>query len=159
MLRHVSHAIFLVTVWLLISGHYDPLLISLGIASALFVTWISARMDVVDHEAHPAEATLRFIRTWPGLAVEIIRSNFDVARRILRPDLDISPVCFTVTATQTTAMGRVAYANSITLTPGTVTIDVDGNRFRVHALSSAGRATLESGSMDARITAVERKPK
>ena len=116
-------------------------------------------MDVVDHEAHPAEATLRFIRTWPGLAVEIIRSNFDVARRILRPDLDISPVCFTVTATQTTAMGRVAYANSITLTPGTVTIDVDGNRFRVHALSSAGRATLESGSMDALITAVERKTK
>ena len=157
MLRHVSHAIFLFAVWLLISGHYDPLLISLGIASALFVTWIAARMDVVDHEAHPAEATFRFVRSWPKLAVDIVKANFDVARRILRRDLDISPVCFTVTATQSSAMGRVAYANSITLTPGTGTIDVDGNRFRVHALSEEGRASLESGEMDARITAVERK--
>ncbi len=157
MLRHASHAIFLAAVWLLLSGHFDPLLLSLGLASALFVTWISARMDVVDHEAHPAEATLRFIRTWPGLAVDIVKSNFDVARRILRRDMDISPVCFTVTATQSTAMGRVAYANSITLTPGTVTIQVDGNRFRVHALSADSRASLETGEMDARITAAERK--
>ncbi len=157
MLRHVSHAIFLLAVWLLISGHYNPLLVSLGIASALFVTWIARRMDVVDHEAHPAEATIRFVLTWPPLALDIVKANFDVARRILRRDLDISPVCFTVTASQSSAMGRVAYANSITLTPGTVTIDVDGNRFRVHALSPAGRAALETGEMDARITAAEKK--
>jgi multicomponent Na+:H+ antiporter subunit E len=116
-------------------------------------------MDVVDHEAHPAEATFRFVRVWPWLATEIVKSNCDVARRILQRNMDISPVCFTVTATQTTAMGRVAYANSITLTPGTVTIRVDGNRFRVHALTDAGRASVESGEMDARITAAERKPR
>ena len=147
----VALAIF----WLLLSGFYVPLFFALGAGSVILVVWITLRMDTADHEAVPLHLGLRTLRYWAWLAVEIAKSNIDVARCALSPSLPISPSDFEVRASQDTALGRTIFANSITLTPGTITITENGDRLRVHALTEDTRAALESGEMDRRVTALE----
>ena len=97
-------------------------------------------------------AALRYLG-W--LTLEVIRSNLDVSRRVLSPRLPISPTLVWVPASQKTELGRVIFANSITLTPGTVSIDVQENEIEVHALSREGAEALLEGEMDRRVRAME----
>lgn len=112
-------------------------------------------MDVADHEGHPIHLTWRAGTYWPWLFVEIIKSNIDVARLILDPKLPISPTVIKVKATQVDDLGHVIYANSITLTPGTVTMDVRGGTLEVHAITQDIAEGLMSGEMDRRVTQME----
>ena len=155
MIRSLSLGATLFGLWLLLSGHFEPLLLILGLASVALVVWIAHRMDVIDHEGHPIGLTPRILLYWPWLIWEIVKANIDVMRRILDPALPISPTVVRVPASQKTELGTVIYANSITLTPGTVTIDLEGNDLIVHAFSEDGAIALESGEMDRRVTAVE----
>lgn len=145
----------LAAVWLLLSGLLKPLLLGLALISVLLCLWLAQRMDVVDAENHPVWAALRYVPYWPWLSIEILKSSIDVARRVLSPSMPISPTVFEIRATQRTTVGRVVLANSITLTPGTVTLDVDGNRLRVHALSRDTIQGLLDGEMDRRVTRAE----
>jgi len=154
-IRSLSLGATLFGLWLLLSGHFEPLLLILGLASVALVVWIAHRMDVIDHEGHPIGLTPRILLYWPWLIWEIVKANIDVMRRILDPALPISPTVVRVPASQKTELGTVIYANSITLTPGTVTIDLEGNDLIVHAFSEDGAIALESGEMDRRVTAVE----
>jgi multicomponent Na+:H+ antiporter subunit E len=155
-MKHVAGlGIALLAFWLLLSGLYGPLFIGLGIASVALVLWLTLRMDTADHESVPLHLGPRILRYWAWLVVEIAKSNVDVARRVLSPSLPVSPCDFEIRASQRTALGRTIYANSITLTPGTVSMSVDGDRIRVHALTKQTRAALEEGEMDRRVTAVE----
>lgn len=151
-MRTISLGGALLVIWLLLSGHYDALLIGFGVLSCALVAAIAARMDLVDREGHPIFLISRALRYWPWLVWEIVKANWDVARRALGYGLDISPTLLRVSASQKTDLGRVIYANSITLTPGTVSIDVDGGTILVHALSRDGAAALEEGEMDRRVT-------
>ncbi len=153
--QYVLLGLGLAAVWFLLSGHTDTLLLSLGAASVVLCVWLSWRMDVTDRESHPVLAGIRYVSFWPWMAWEIFKANLDVARRILSPSLPISPTCFEVRASQKTVLGRVVYANGITLTPGTVTLDVRGDRFEVHALSEDTAGDLQEGRMDARVTRAE----
>lgn len=148
---------FLALMWLLLSGHIQPLLLSLGAASVMLVVLIAGRMDVVDREGHPYHLRAsRVLQYWGWLLVEIIQSNLDVARRIvLGAHAPISPTRFRVSATQQTELGQVIYANSITLTPGTVSIDLADGMIEVHALTRDAATALRGGEMDRRVTALE----
>jgi multicomponent Na+:H+ antiporter subunit E len=154
-IRSLSLGVSLFVLWLLLSGHFEPLLIILGIVSCVLVVVIAHRMDVIDHEGHPIGLTPRILLYWPWLLWEIVKANIDVIRRLIDPKLPISPTIVRVKATQKTELGRVIYANSITLTPGTVTIDVEGHELVVHALSREGAEALETGEMDRRVTSFE----
>ena len=156
MARYVSLAIVLMVVWLLLSGHFDGLFFALGAASVAISVWVAVRMKVVDPEGHPIQIAARLLTYFPWLFWEIIKSNIDVARRVLSPSLPISPRVFNVTASQKTAVGRTIYANSITLTPGTITTGVSGQEFQIHALRAADLETDEEQQMDVRCTRVER---
>ena len=158
MIRVLSLSVLLMTVWLLFSGHYTVLHIGLGVASVIISVWIARRMEVVDYEGQPIAISLAAVGYFPWLFWEVIKSNIDVAKRILSPSLPISPRVFHVTASQRTAVGRTIYANSITLTPGTVTIEVRGNEFEVHALTSDTEESLRTGKMDARVARMEGTP-
>ncbi len=138
--------------WLLLSGHYTPLLIGLGLASCALVVGITHRMDVIDHEGHPVHLTWRGTAYLPWLVVEIAKANADVARRILTPGKSISPTMLRVRSTQATDLGRAIFANSITLTPGTVSVDVGNGEILVHALSRDGADELAGGEMDRRVS-------
>ena len=142
-------------VWLLLSGHYPPILLGLGVISTLFAVAIALRMDVVDHEGHPLHLGLRILGYLPWLMFQILRANLDVARRVLGPTLAISPRMFRVRATQRTDLGRVIFANSITLTPGTVSVELEGSEILVHALTADAANDLREGTMNRLVVGVE----
>ena len=149
--------LFLYGQWLLFSGHYSNLLLSLGVASAILTVAIAVRMEIVDRETYPMPAPLhlRAWMYWRWLAREVVKANLDVARLILSPSLPISPNVFTIKTSQRTDLGRVTFANSITLTPGTVSIDLQGDTIEIHALTQEAAKTLQTGEMDRRVTDME----
>ena len=147
---------FLTTgLWLALSGHFDPLLLSLGLLSAATVTLVSHRMGVIDAEGQPLELMPGRLRYAPWLAKEIVRACIDVAWRIVQPSLPIQPTIIRVPANQRTVTGRVSFANSITLTPGTISLDVLEKQIEVHALTAESAADLESGEMGKRVEHLE----
>jgi len=155
-LQHaINLGLFLFALWVLLSGHYTPLMLLFGVLSTLFVVFLATRADLIDRETQPVLIKLSVLFYWVWLGREIIKSNIDVTRRILSPGLPISPTVFTVRAGQKTELGRVTYANSITLVPGTVTMDVDGDVFTVHALTREAAADLKRGEMNRRVCNVE----
>lgn len=154
MLRSLGLFIVLAIIWWFLSGYFQPLILAFGLVSCALVVLIGWRMDVIDHEGHPVELGLRALTYFPWLAVEIVKSNIDVAKRICRVKPDISPQLFRTPASQDSELGQVIYANSITLTPGTISLQIDGRRILVHALSRDGRKGVESGEMDRRVTAM-----
>ena len=151
----ISLGVVLAIVWLLLSGHFEPLVLTLGLASCVVVVAITRRMDLVDHEGHPIHLTRRATGYWLWLAWEVVKANIDVAKRVLAPNLNISPTMVRLTASQKTDLGLVIYANSITLTPGTVSVDVDPGEILVHALSRDAADDLKGGEMDRRVAQVE----
>ena len=141
--------------WSLLSGHASPLLLGLGILSAFSVVLITRRMDAIAPETHPLRLSWKTIPYWAWLLVEIFKSTIDVARAIVRPRMATHPAVLRVKASQKSDLGRVVYANSITLTPGTVTLATDGETFEVHALTPGSAEGLLSGDMDRRVTDME----
>jgi multicomponent Na+:H+ antiporter subunit E len=154
-LRALSLAIALAALWMLLSLDRDPLLLAFGLASVVVVTLVAARMGFADREGHPAHLLPGVLAYWPWLLLEIAKSNIAVARAILDPRLPISPRVVTVPASQRSDLGRVVYANSITLTPGTVSMQVDAQTITVHALTDEAAAGLAAGDMDRRVARLE----
>ena len=130
-------------------------MLSLGVISIAFVVYIAHRMDVVDHESQPVHLTLKIPAYYTWLIKEIIRSNLVVVKHIWLGNKSISPVFANITASQKTEIGKVIYANSITLTPGTVSVNLEGDRIMVHALLQESIKDLESGEMDRRVVQLE----
>ena len=141
--------------WVLWSGIFDPLILSFGLASCLLVAWINSRKQVVDSSERPLLIFLRMIPYIPWLTWQVVKSNIDVAKRIWQKDMPISPTIITVPASQKTALGLVLHANSITMTPGTLSIDVEPGEIEVHALAEETLADLQDGEMDRRVRALE----
>ena len=155
MFRKLGLAITLFIFWLLLSGIYQPLIIAFGIASSLLVAWIAHRMDVIDHEGFPIHLGAKAVSYWPWLIWEIIKANIDVAAIIIKPKLPITPTMFNSPASQKTEVGQVTYANSITLTPGTISVGVADGIVEVHALTSQSADDVITGRMDQRVSQME----
>lgn len=141
--------------WLVLSGHYTLLLISLGVVSCVVVTWRNLHMDSLDGDLLPLGAAFRVGLYLPWLLKEIFLSNIRVARLILARQPRLDPVLVRVRASQRTDFGRFVHANSITLTPGTVTVATSGNHFDVHVLSAPDAPPNEGGAMDGRVRRLE----
>ena len=88
---------------------------------------------------------------WLWLGREVIRSSIDVARIVLSPSLPISPSVIEIKVTAQHPVDQVILANSITLTPGTLALDLHNGVIKVHALTEAGATDLLSGEMDKRV--------
>ena len=155
-MRHkISLSIFLVLFWLLNSGHYTYLIMSLGAASIAIVVLIAHRMDVVDHESQPIHLSLSYPRFGLWLTKEIVAANLVVVKHIWLGNKTITPTITTIKASQKTDLGKVIYANSITLTPGTVALSLADDQIMVHALIRENIEALESGDMDKRVSQLE----
>jgi len=141
--------------WLINSGHYTLLILSLGLISIALVLYITYRMDVIDHESQPLLNPLRIPGFHLWLSKQIILSNISVVKHIWLGNETISPVLTRIKANQKTDMGKVIYANSITLTPGTVAVDLAGDKITVHALLQEDIEVLQAGEMDRRICRLE----
>jgi multicomponent Na+:H+ antiporter subunit E len=155
MKRSLILFVTLMAVWLLFSGHYNATLITYGVLSCLGVVALMAHLQILDEEALPTHLAFRAFFYVPWLFKEIILSNLAVARVILTRNLPIHPRILRIDASQKTDVGQVIYANSITLTPGTVTLDVRHGKFLVHALTRDSADGLLSGEMDLRVSRLE----
>lgn len=154
-MRSLSLVIILFAFWLLLSGYFVPFLLTMGLLSAIVVAMLGRRMDVVDHEGHPIQLGWRLIFYWPRLFKEIVLSAWSVSRVILDPRLPVSPTLVRAKTSQKTTVGLVTYANSITLTPGTISVDVKPGEILVHALTREAADGLLEGEMDRRVTRFE----
>lgn len=150
--KAIASLLFFAALWWLLSGHTDALLLSLGAVSTVLVWRLSRRMTPIGTGLKPGRALMAY-PVW--LMREIVLSNLTVCREILRPRLAISPTLARVPATQGTPWGRALYANSITLTPGTVSIEIGEHDILIHALLRESAASLLQGDMDRRVTVLE----
>lgn len=148
----------LAALWMLLSGHSEPYLLALGALSIALTVAVLHKLRIADHEAMPLHLIGRGLRYWPWLIWEIVKANWDVAKIIANPKLPISPTMTRVTASQKTELGRAIYANSITLTPGTISVDLEDDQITVHALTSGGADGTEDGSMDQKVSWLENAP-
>ena len=150
-----SLAVALFAFWLLLSGMFTVFLLAAGAASAIAIALLARRMDIADREGVPLHFGLATVTYWPWLAKEILKSGWQVIRIILDPRLPVSPTLARFRPSQKSTVGLVTHANSITLTPGTITVEASHDEFLVHALTAEGAGGLQGSEMDARVARLE----
>ena len=145
----------LFSLWLLMSGHYNVLIVSLGIISCAFCVYVAKRGKLIDDEGLPIFFMPRLLNYLIWLFKEILKSNLSTAKVIINGKVE--PETFTVKTSQVTDVAKVTYANSITLTPGTVTTKIQKGVFEVHALNSDFGNDVRTSEMDKKVTWLEGK--
>lgn len=136
MLYGVGLSIILAILWAVLSGYFDkPLLLGLGAVSIAITLVLAIRMRIVDREAVPFLRLPTLIPFYGWLGGEIAKSNVAVVKASLKPAIDITPRLVRVPVEARSDLARCVFANSITLTPGTVTVEVEDDGFLVHALT------------------------
>lgn len=143
----IGLAVLLAAFWLVLSGHYTPLILGFGAASVLLVVWLSRRMDIVDHEGRALDLSRGAPAFWTWLGWQILLSSWDVTRRVWTGKPVVRPVMGSVDAKQMSPVAQVTYANAITLTPGTLSVSVHDDDIEVHALDRQLIEDLRAGSM------------
>lgn len=134
--------ILLILLWLSISGIYKPVILLLGLASVVLVTWLVIRMKIIGEEHNPTVFAWRLPRFWLWALREIVVSNIHVAKLVFRPE-QISPRIVYQNVRFKRPLGKVIYGNTCTLTPGTVTVQMTRNGAVLHALDAkSAEATL-----------------
>ena len=146
-MRIIIAAVLMFLFWFVLSGHTELWLLLLGLASVGLTIFLSSRMNIMDREGHPFHLTLRLLHYFLFLGKEIVISNLGVVKRILLPGRTISPQIIQFPHNKKTDLGKVIYANSITLTPGTVTMELTENKIKVHTLSNDSADKLQTGFM------------
>jgi multicomponent Na+:H+ antiporter subunit E len=153
MLRLVLISLTLFGYWLLLSGHYTPFLMAAGAISSLAVVGFCLRKGITDEEGFPIEKLPRALVYWPWLGWQMVLSALNVTKLIIDPKLPISPTMVKVKALQDSAVGLTTYANSITLTPGTISVEVSerGNLIWVHSITREGAEGFADDEMNRRV--------
>jgi multicomponent Na+:H+ antiporter subunit E len=146
---------YLAAFWLLLSGQLEPLFLTLGVLSLALVCWLSWRAGITRRTG----VTVRFMVRLPWyvlwLAKEVLVSSVMVVRRVWSPRPALAPVVAATSSAGLSELSQVVYANSITLTPGTLSLDLDEDRIEVHSLAPAGVKDLDAGAMLRRVRRLE----
>lgn len=146
--------LLLIAAWVLWSGLFKPLLLALGAFSCALTVYVAKRMGYFDAEVFAFRYNLRLFEFWAWLAAEIVKSSLEVARIVLSPNLRIEPQVVSVDAADLEPVDQALLGNSITLTPGTLTLDVHEGRLLVHALTPDGAQSVLDGEMKRRVSAL-----
>ena len=152
--KSVTLFIVLFGFWLLMSGYYTPLILSLGVISCLLCVYLTVKGKFLDNETLPIYFFPRLIQYTLWLIKEILKSNIQTAKVIIMKSEE--PELFSVKATQKTNEGKVTYANSITLTPGTVTTQIKNDIFEIHASTKEFGNDVRSSEMDKMVSWLEK---
>ncbi len=145
--------------WLLVSAKLDVLHLSMGAISAGAVALATRPLLALPPAIGPgvsapvtARLVVRFGLYLPWLFWQIVVASLQVTRVILDPRMPVEPRLIRLRTDLTSPFARLVLANSITLTPGTVTLDVEGDELLVHTLTGAtARGLSGEGGMAARI--------
>jgi multicomponent Na+:H+ antiporter subunit E len=150
----VKWAVLLATFWLLLSGIYQPLILGFGVASVFIVVLLLKRMDDADAEQKRAASGVRMLRYVAWLIGQIISSSIHVTKLVWSNPKNLSPSLAKVSVKEVPEKVRVLYANSITLTPGTLSVDLKDDEITVHALQQQSIEELQKGEMENKITSI-----
>ena len=155
--RLVMLLVSLTGFWALLSGQFhNTLLLATGAVSIIGVGLLAAyRMQIVDDDLATRTTWIRLVVYVPYLTWEIILANWDVLKRVWDPVMPIEPRMIRIPYSTKTAFGTTTYANSITLTPGTVTVEVDRETMLIHALSREAEDGLREGTMEREVKKLE----
>lgn len=154
--RHLGGLLFgLAALWLLLSGHYTPLLLVLGALSCCVIAWLCRRMGIVDAETVPLHLLHRLPAYALWLAGEIAKANWAVVKLVVSRGPAISPTLIDQDMSTKSDLAQVFYANSITLTPGTITVELRGGRARVHGITRDSAGDVAAGGMSRRVDRLE----
>ncbi|MEM9617474.1 MAG: Na+/H+ antiporter subunit E [Pseudomonadota bacterium] len=156
--RFIILVLVLAALWLLLSGYFDkPLLLIFGAVSVIISAWLAYRASVVDDDSVPASLFPGIVGYWMWLGGEIGKANIEVIRHALAVEPKLSPKLFIVPNPPKTSVGKATLANSITLTPGTVSLDLRENEILVHALTEDLADVAAITDMGERVARVEGK--
>lgn len=150
----------LALIWLSWSGHYtleEPLIAAFGVASCLLVLWLDRRMQQSYSLDEKRTLTVRWVGYIPYLLWEIVKANLAVAKIVLSKDLPIRRQLVRIPISQRGSGARVLHANSITLTPGTITLSVRHDSMLIHAIDDAAAEGVKGLDMDRRASELERE--
>jgi multicomponent Na+:H+ antiporter subunit E len=137
--------------WLVLSSHREPLPVGLGIIAAAIVTWCNRKGERLSPALRALPALVGYL-AW--LFREVAVANLQVVRLVLDPRLPVTPTIIRMRAPFRDDVALTTLANSITLTPGTVTLDVEGADLVVHALTDLSAVSLLGGDLAARVDQV-----
>lgn len=139
--------LFFFIVWLVLSESFDRFHMGLGLGSAFAVAWLNT-------DRSPVRSSIRPIRLFgyvPWLVIQVVKSGVHLSKLILDPKLPISPQMVTVKTDLEAEGAIVLLANSITLTPGTITVEVNGRELLVHAIDDAAAEEVTGQQFDRQI--------
>lgn len=160
-------AILLVAFWVVLSGKFDAFHLGIGVVSAVWIAYGTRHLllrtpAIGPDDRHPLTALSwgRLLLYVPWLAWQVMLSSLQVAWLVMHPKMPISPCVVRFDTALPHELARLTLANSITLTPGTVTLDVEGDAFVVHALTTRSAAVLApatgQGRMQRRVESLYR---
>jgi len=155
--RILTLLVLLIAAWVLWSGYLKPLLLGLGALSCLLTVWIVRRMGYFDDDTFAFHYDWRLLGFWAWLGGEVVKSSIEVARVVLRRRIDVEPQVVDIDGSALGPVDQALLGNSITLTPGTLTLDVHNGRLLVHALTPEGAAALVGGEMQRRVAALRKR--
>ena len=138
----------LALLWFGLSGETSPFFLGLSAIAIVLTLLLSARLKVIDRNASPYHRAPHLLLYTCWLVVEIVKANVAVIVRVLGPRHAIDPAVVRLRTQARTDLGKALFANSITLTPGTVTVDVDGDKVLVHALVRENASVASFEPMD-----------
>lgn len=155
-IRALVLAALLIVAWVLWSGYPKPLLLALGALSCLLTLWVVRRMGYFHDETFAFNYGWRLFRFWAWLGREVILSSLEVARVVLSRRIEVKPQIVKVDGRAFSSVDLALLGNSITLTPGTLTLDVHEGHLLVHALTKNGAEALQAGEMQSRVAALRK---
>lgn len=147
MKRLLAMVPILAAFWLVLSGHFEPLLLGLGALSVAVVCGMSWRGELFPHRDVTVGFILRLPLYFLWLSWQVLLSALRVVVKVWSPRLNLQPVVEATETKDLTELEQVVYANSITLTPGTLSLDVDDDRILVHGIDPSDIGDLNNGSM------------
>ena len=154
-MRHIYTFFVMMGFWILLSGKFDPFHLTLGVISSALVSFLSTDLLMYKQGKNRLSTGVRFLLYLPWLLYQIVLSTLHVTFLALHPKMkdQIDPTIVTFKTKLTNNIAKVALANSITLTPGTITIRIEEDIFYVHAISRKAAAGLP-GEMEERLAKV-----
>ena len=143
-------ALAMIATWLTLSGYFIPMILTFGVISIAIVIWMCVRMRILDVETVPYMTLVQTLVYFTWLFGEIVKANVQVIKAVLSPDLEVSPTLVKIPLNTDVDIAETMYANSITLTPGTVSVDMHPDHILVHALLEEMSAPEDFAEMEER---------
>ncbi len=154
-MKTAQAATVLFAFWLVLTGSFAPFEVAIGVALSLLLgTWSARMLWPEDAPVLSARQLFRLLVYIPRLLASIVMAAIQVAEVVLDPRMPIDPIVVSHRAVFARDLSRVTYANSITMTPGTLTVDVEGDTFYIHCLAERFATDIATGDLERRVSRV-----